>query len=106
MMHDPKVIEVMEVMVGLVAGEASATMRATTQAFMEAALAALCRARPDVAAVLKGEAVVMPREATEELVATLEDPLRAEPDEAWQDYQRRKWAELIAASPYAREEGA
>ena len=59
-MHDPKLIE-----------ETARAIRrdglGTSSSAATAALTALCTLRPDVAAVLRGEAVAVPREATPEM---------------------------------------
>ena len=79
-----------------------------------AALTALCAARPDVAALLAGEAVAVPREATPEMCASFVtgqyDPIdreacaqagifpKAEHEWAFMGYRA-----MLAASPYAKE---
>lgn len=57
-MHDPKLIEAMADL----AAPHHPFMRGTTEAFMANALTALCTLHPGVAAILRGEAVAVPRE--------------------------------------------
>lgn len=66
-----------------------------------AALAALRAARPDVAAVLDGEAIAVPREATWEMVRAA--GYRPQPDPEPLMYPAIYRA-MLAASPYAQQE--
>lgn len=68
-----------------------------------AALTALCTTCPDVAALLAGEAVAVPREATHEMIkAGRNRPYREEDTHI--DYTDRNteltWEAMLAASPY------
>ena len=76
-MHDPKLIETMRWHLACyfsqnrmphMSGDPQARLlphqKRDLHDAVDAALTALCTARPDVAAVLRGEAVVVPREAT------------------------------------------
>ena len=72
-------------------------------------LTALCAARPDVAAVLKGEAVAVPREATDAMASRVNGTcVTVTIDGTWavtRQEAKRIHAALVAASPYAREPG-
>lgn len=70
-----------------------------------AALTALCAARPDVAAVLKGEAVALPKAPTDAQWNHIAAVLDAHPASLLMERQRRWWPDLVSASPYAREPG-
>lgn len=69
----------------------------------DAALTALCAARPDVAAVLAGEAVALPKAPTDAQWDHIAAVLDAHPASLLMERQRRWWPDLVAASPYARE---
>lgn len=113
-MHDPKLIEVMARAIEPLAF--SAVLRVQNKDWFPgtiplseeqaaAALTALCAARLDVAAVLRGEAVAVPREATESmaLAALNRSPEPHQPaSPVWQLYADIYRA-MTAASPYAQE---
>ena len=117
-MHDPKLIEAMARAI-CCPGNLSCNCSSMSLAWRPeatAALTALCTLRPDVSAVLRGEAVVVPREATTEmLLAPLHvglpwdqrDPLGALPGhrvmESRVDLRPTIYRAMLAASPYAQE---
>lgn len=68
-----------------------------------AALTALCSLRPDVAAVLRGEAVALPKTPTDAQWDHISASLDAHPASLLMERQRRWWPDLVAASPYAQE---
>lgn len=69
------------------------------------ALAALCEARPDVAAVLMGDAVVMPPEASEQMLDAhweqTGESVAMQP--RTQAYMRRYYRAMVDVSPYVAE---
>lgn len=67
------------------------------------ALTTLCAARPDVAALLRGEAVAVPREATEAM-ETAGFTRVFQPGETWRKCARDTYRAMLAASPYAQED--
>ena len=68
------------------------------------ALGALCASRPDIAAILRGEAVAVPREATKEMLiaaAVVDNNAYAGGAQHGADDESIYYA-MLAASPYAR----
>jgi hypothetical protein len=108
MSHDPKLIEAMARAMCQHAlgpkqcpcwGKAFKCADAHPGEQATAALTALCQARPDVEAVLKGEAVAVPREATEK---QLHAALKGGPDEH-AELLSSIYRNMAAASPYAKD---
>lgn len=98
MTHDPDLIQI--VADGL---QDRHDMDTPWASYAEGALDALCAARPDVAALLRGDAVAVPRKATEEMLdATNGFPVGccsiSTSDAA------ELWGDMLAASPWAKED--
>lgn len=72
--------------------------------YAEAALTALCAARPDVAALLAGEAVAVPKEPTEALIQAWNANVVVNIDDRVTSYsEARGYRAMLAASPYAND---
>ena len=96
-MHDPKLIEAMARAIG-----ARLALRGSVNDAATDALRDLCAAHPGVAAVLRGEAVALPKTPTDAQWDHIAASLDAHPASLLMERQRRWWPDFIAASPYAQ----
>jgi len=115
-MHDPKIVEAMARAIEPLAFNAVLRVQnkdwfpgtiPLSEEQAAAALAALCTLRPDVAAVLRGEAVAVPREATDAMASRVNGTcVTVTIDGTWavtRQEAKRIHAALVAASPYTQE---